>query len=85
MSRLATTAVAATALAWLGAIVAAQQTAHVHHAPAQARMLASPLDLDDLDAVCADLAERYNAAYKELKESGDVDLSQYEYAYDISK
>lgn len=42
-------------------------------------------DLDDLDAVCADLAERYNAAYKELKESGDVDLSQYEYAYDISK
>ena len=24
-------------------------------------------------------------AYKELKESGDVDLSQYEYAYDISK
>lgn len=42
-------------------------------------------DLDDLDAICADLAERYNAAYKELKESGDVDLSQYEYAYDISK
>ena len=42
-------------------------------------------DLDDLDAVCADLAERYNAAYKELKESGDVDLSHYEYAYDISK
>ncbi len=36
---------------------------------------------DDPDAVRADLAERYNAAYKELKESGDVDLSQYEYAY----
>lgn len=42
-------------------------------------------DLTDLDAICADLAERYNAAYKELKDSGDVDLSHYEYTYDISK
>ncbi len=41
-------------------------------------------DLDDLDAARRS-GRALNAAYKELKESGDVDLSQYEYAYDISK
>lgn len=39
----------------------------------------------DLDAAIADLNERYNAAYKELKESGDVDTSVYEYTYDIKR
>ena len=40
---------------------------------------------DDLDAICKETAERYNTAYQELKEAGEVDLSAYEYAYDISK
>ena len=37
------------------------------------------------DEAVPDLNERYNAAYQQLKEEGDVDLSDYAYAYDISR
>ncbi len=37
------------------------------------------------DEAVEDLNERYNAAYQELKESGDIDLSIYAYEYDISR
>ncbi len=41
-------------------------------------------DLEWEDSV-ADLNERYNAAYQQLKEEGDIDLSIYAYEYDISR
>ena len=41
-------------------------------------------DVEWEDAV-ADLNERYNAAYQQLKEEGDVDLSDYAYTYDITR
>ena len=37
------------------------------------------------DEAVADLNERYNATYQELKDSGDIDLSIYAYEYDISR
>lgn len=41
-------------------------------------------DVEWEDAV-ADLNERYNAAYQQLKEEGDIDLSIYSYEYDITR
>ena len=41
-------------------------------------------DVEWEDAV-ADLSERYNAAYQQLKEEGDVDLSIYAYEYNIPR
>jgi cytochrome c peroxidase len=52
MLRPVTAALALSAAAWIGAVsvrLVAEQTSHVHHAPAQARLLASPLDLTDAD------------------------------------
>lgn len=40
---------------------------------------------DDWQAVAADLEERYNAAYADLKASGDTDVSAYEKPYDHTK
>ena len=37
------------------------------------------------DDAVADLNERYNAAYQQLKEEGDIDLSIYAYDYDITR
>ena len=37
------------------------------------------------DEAVADLNERYNAAYQQLKEEGDIDLSSYSYEYDITR
>lgn len=37
------------------------------------------------EEVVADINERYNAAYAELKEDGDLDLSSYVYSYDIKR
>ena len=41
-------------------------------------------DLEWEDAI-ADLSERYNAAYQQLKEEGDIDLSIYAYDYNIAR
>ena len=41
-------------------------------------------DVEWEDAV-ADLNERYNAAYQQLKEEGDIDLSNYHYEYNIAR
>ncbi len=39
----------------------------------------------DWDEAVEDLNERYNAAYQELKESGEADTSRFEYEYDLSR
>ena len=41
-------------------------------------------DVEWEDAV-EDLNERYNAAYQQLKEEGDIDLSNYAYEYNIAR
>ena len=37
------------------------------------------------DDAVADLNERYNAAYQQLKDEGDIDLSNFHYEYDITR
>lgn len=37
------------------------------------------------DEAVADLNERYNAAYQQLKDEGDIDLSIYHYEYNIAR
>ena len=39
----------------------------------------------EFDEAVADMNERYNAAYQQLKDGNDIDLSLYHYDYSLKK